>query len=78
MNPEYPLKLMKLTCLLFGVFAVVGQTTATAADQPNVIYINTDDWGIGKVPPYKLDDASMKIIKTPNLCLLYTSPSPRD
>ena len=67
MNPEYPLKLMKLTCLLFGVFAVVGQTTATAADQPNVIYINTDDWGIGKVPPYKLDDASMKIIKTPNL-----------
>ena len=35
--------------------------------QPNIIYINTDDWGIGKVPCYKLDDASMKIIKTPNL-----------
>ena len=39
----------------------------TAVAQPNIIYINTDDWGIGKVPCYKLDDASMKIIKTPNL-----------
>lgn len=37
------------------------------AGQPNVIYINTDDWGIGKVPAYKMDEASMRIIKTPNL-----------
>ena len=37
------------------------------SSQPNIVYINTDDWGIGKVPPYKFDDASMKIIKTPNL-----------
>ena len=46
-----------LCCLVIGVFA----------RQPNIIYINTDDWGIGKVPCYELDDASMKIIKTPNL-----------
>ena len=38
-----------------------------AQTQPNIIFINTDDWGIGKVPCYQLDDASMKIIKTPNL-----------
>ena len=37
------------------------------SSQPNIVYINTDDWGIGKVSPYKFDDASMKIIKTPNL-----------
>lgn len=37
------------------------------AKQPNIIFINTDDWGIGKVPCYKLDDASMRIIKTPNI-----------
>ena len=40
---------------------------AAQADQPNVIYINTDDWGIGKVPCYKMDAASESIIKTPNL-----------
>jgi len=35
--------------------------------QPNIIYINTDDWGIGKVPCYKMDKASEKIIRTPNI-----------
>ncbi len=39
----------------------------TKRKRPNIIYINTDDWGIGKVPCYKLDDASSKMIKTPNL-----------
>ena len=38
-----------------------------ANEIPNIIYINTDDWGIGKVPAYKMDPASQKIIKTPNL-----------
>ena len=57
---------LKLACLLLAVL-VVGHVNVAMADQPNVIYINTDDWGIGKVPSYKMDDASMKIIKTPNL-----------
>ncbi len=35
--------------------------------QPNIIYINTDDWGIGKVPCFGMDKSSMDIIKTPNL-----------
>ncbi|TWT84600.1 Arylsulfatase [Planctomycetes bacterium CA13] len=57
----------RAACLLFGLAFLMCRVGGVSADQPNVIYINTDDWGIGKVPPYKLDDASMKIIKTPNL-----------
>ncbi|MDG1357112.1 MAG: arylsulfatase [Akkermansiaceae bacterium] len=38
-----------------------------AAQPPNIIYINTDDWGIGKVPIYEMDDASQEIIRTPNI-----------
>ena len=34
---------------------------------PNIIYINTDDWGIGKVPCYNMDPASKRIIRTPNM-----------
>lgn len=37
------------------------------ARKPNIIYINTDDWGIGKVPTYRMDKASEKLLKTPNL-----------
>jgi arylsulfatase A-like enzyme len=40
---------------------------AAQAVPPNVIYINTDDWGIGKVPCYKMDPASQEIIKPQNL-----------
>lgn len=54
-------------CFVSGLIAALGQTTDAAADQPNIIYINTDDWGIGKVPPYKLDRTTTKLIKTPNL-----------
>ncbi len=50
-----------------AVLLTVLLTLAVQARQPNVIYINTDDWGIGKVPCYKLDDVSMKMIKTPNI-----------
>ncbi|QDV85187.1 arylsulfatase [Planctomycetes bacterium TBK1r] len=57
----------RAACLLFGLAAMMCCAGNGSADHPNVIYINTDDWGIGKVPPYKLDDASMKIIRTPNL-----------
>ena len=39
---------------------------AAQARQPNIIYIITDDWGIGKVPCYKVDPASQNIIKAPN------------
>ncbi|VGO18601.1 arylsulfatase [Pontiella sulfatireligans] len=49
------------------VLALLLCAVAVDAKQPNIIYINTDDWGIGKVPCYKMDDASMKIIKTPCL-----------
>ncbi|WP_289056181.1 arylsulfatase, partial [Carboxylicivirga marina] len=43
------------------------QGTVSLEQQPNIIFINTDDWGIGKVPCYEMDDASMKIIRTPNI-----------
>ena len=55
-----------LMILLTGV-SVASVVAQAERRQPNIIYINTDDWGIGKVPCYKLDDASMKIIKTPHL-----------
>jgi arylsulfatase A len=53
---------MKLTWLASLMICCAAQ-----AGQPNIIYINTDDWGIGKVPCYKMDPASQKIIKAPNL-----------
>ncbi len=59
--------LFRIAILLSAFLGAIGHVAAATVDQPNVIYINTDDWGIGKVPSYKLDDASMKIIKTPNL-----------
>ncbi len=34
---------------------------------PNIIYINTDDLGIGKVSPLGMDPVSAKIIKMPHL-----------
>jgi arylsulfatase A len=45
----------------------VGSLWAEAGKPPNIIFINTDDWGIGKVPCYALDEASARIIKTPNI-----------
>jgi arylsulfatase A len=53
---------MKLTGL-----SILMICCAVQAGQPNIIYINTDDWGIGKVPCYKMDSASQEIIKAPNL-----------
>jgi hypothetical protein len=50
-------------------FAIIALLVSHHAEgkQPNIIYINTDDWGIGKVPCYKMDAASERIIKTPNI-----------
>lgn len=52
-----------LPCLLMVVSSVI----SVAGVQPNIIYINTDDLGIGKVPFMKMDEASERIIKTPHL-----------
>ncbi|NNJ24009.1 arylsulfatase [Alienimonas chondri] len=43
------------------------ETGVATRRAPNVIYINTDDWGMGKVPPYGMDEASERIIRTPHL-----------
>lgn len=64
---------MRMKTLVMTVTTVVATAISSlGAAKPNIIYINTDDWGIGKVPCYKLDDASMRIIKTPNLDKLRT------
>lgn len=53
-----------LTLLVFHATVL-----AQGADRrpPNIIYINTDDWGIGKAPCYGMDPVSERMIKTPNL-----------
>jgi len=56
---------MKAACAA-AVLAILW-VHSVCAEKPNIIYINTDDWGIGKVPCYQMDPASQKIIKTPNL-----------
>ena len=56
--------------LIFGIFlSAFFISFAEQKEQrpPNIIYINTDDWGIGKVPAYKMDPVSERMIKTPNL-----------
>lgn len=40
---------------------------AVLAQGPNIIYINTDDWGIGKVPGYATDEATRALLNTPNI-----------
>jgi len=49
--------------LLLTVLPGLGMGT----QQPNIIYINTDDWGIGKVPCYEMDEVSQSLIRTPNI-----------
>ncbi|MFC4995346.1 arylsulfatase [Rubritalea tangerina] len=51
--------------LLHPILLLITASLTQAA--PNIIYINTDDWGIGKVPSFQMDPASQSIIKTPNL-----------
>jgi len=52
-----------LLALLLAVLPCLGMGT----QQPNIIYINTDDWGIGKVPCYEMDEVSQSLIRTPNI-----------
>ena len=53
--------------------AVAQQSPASTEVKPNVIIINVDDLGYGDIGCYGATK-----VKTPNICLLYTSPSPRD
>lgn len=53
--------------LIISFLCILAFNSIFAQQQPNIIYINTDDWGIGKVPAYKMDDVSMKMIRTPNI-----------
>lgn len=46
---------------------IVHVAYSAEAKPPNIIYINTDDLGIGKVPFMKMDRASERIIQTPHL-----------
>ncbi|MBA2113484.1 arylsulfatase [Bremerella alba] len=63
--------LIKVLLLLVTCVFVLAQPAFVQAEAPsqppNIIYINTDDWGIGKVPALKMDPASERIIKTPHL-----------
>ncbi|MGJ8655743.1 MAG: arylsulfatase [Akkermansiaceae bacterium] len=56
----------KLSIFLLGLITSASILSA-APKQPNIIYINTDDWGIGKAPFMKMDSSSERIIKTPHL-----------
>jgi arylsulfatase A len=65
-------ELMKKMSLALAVMMGVGivhanQPSRQAQDQPNIIYIMSDDWGIGKVNSYKMCETAQRIIKTPNL-----------
>jgi arylsulfatase A len=53
--------------LAHGTNVVADDGDISISRSPNIIYINTDDLGIGKVPPYKMDPSSERIIQTPNL-----------
>ncbi len=52
-----------LLALLLAVLPGLGMGT----QQPNIIYIHTDDWGIGKGPCYEMDEVSQSLIRTPNI-----------
>lgn len=58
-----------LKCVLLIVLIGVFPLSRGIANQrpPNIIYINTDDLGIGKVSPLGMDPVSSKIIKMPHL-----------
>ena len=55
------LKILLTLCIMSSL------VDAAAKKQPNIIYINTDDWGIGKVPSIQMDKLSQALIKTPNI-----------
>ncbi|GAA5496854.1 N-acetylgalactosamine-6-O-sulfatase [Rubritalea halochordaticola] len=61
------LSLSKISTFILAVISAGLTSSYAQTKQPNIIYINTDDWGIGKVPSLEMDPASQSIIKTPNL-----------
>ncbi len=63
MKEKQAIKKITLVTILYASLSILSFATT----QPNIIYINTDDWGIGKVPFMKMDPASQRIIKTPHL-----------
>jgi arylsulfatase A-like enzyme len=64
MNISYLKKAVLCSCTLL---AVVSISAADTAKKPNIIYIMTDDLGIGKVESYGLGNG---IVKTPNITKL--------
>ena len=66
---------MKLKTLILGLLLVtfIGQFAfADEPDKPNILFIAVDD--LNDWAGYR---GHTEVI-TPNICLLYTSPSPRD
>ena len=53
--------------------ALLLASSAMAAKQPNVVVVLCDDLGYGDLACY-----GSPTVQTPHICLLYTSPSPRD
>ena len=52
---ERNVTMVRTSLLLFAIISVNAMNAlvhAAGDRQPNIIYINTDDWGIGKVPCY--------------------------
>jgi len=56
-----------MNSLFFILCLLLVSAGAAAGRPPNVIYINTDDWGIGKVPPLQPEARGADLIRTPNL-----------
>jgi len=61
MNPK------SLFCIISLVLLAACGSVLAKPRPPNIIYINTDDLGIGKISPLGMDPVSARIIKMPHL-----------
>ncbi len=66
-NNKMKNKILKTTLLTTLATIQISLCMAAQNEKPNIIYIYTDDWGIGKVPCYGMDPQGQAIIETPNL-----------